>query len=99
LFIKHAQGVCTAEEKALLIAYLQQGGSPDDLPGPEELAAAALLPPMGAAASERVLESVLAVPEAPEQGRYRKLIVQWTAAAAVIVAVILLAFLWRPAHR
>jgi len=99
LFIKHAQGICTAEEKALLIAYLQQGGTPDDLPDPEELGAALVLPPMGAAASERVLESVLAIPDAVEQGRYRKLLVQWTAAAAVIVAVILLAFLWRPAHR
>ncbi|GAA0524325.1 FecR family protein [Chitinophaga japonensis] len=99
LFIKHAQGACTAEEKALLIAYLQQGGSPGDLPDPEELGQVTPPAPMGAAASERVLENVLAIPDAPERGRYRKLVIQWTAAAAVIAAVILLAFLWQRGHR
>jgi len=87
LFIKHAQGTCTAAEKALLVAWLQEHEDAGALPDPEELMEVTTLPVLEATAAERILENILETPVVPIRRNYRALITRWVAAAAIVLCV------------
>ncbi|KAA2240621.1 DUF4974 domain-containing protein [Chitinophaga agrisoli] len=99
LLIKHAAGNCTPGEREQLIAWLQQGGDPELLPDPEELAdTGEEQPGLGPAASVRVMEYVLDIQTPPAGVRYRRLLIRFAAAAALI-AVIVGVYQWLPRQR
>jgi transmembrane sensor len=92
LFIKHAQGTCTVEEAALLVSYLQQGGSEEALPWPEELDDQ--VPgsfTMEAATAERILKNIPDLETVHPVARPRLVKWRWMAAAAAVAAVVLVA--------
>ncbi|WP_217601922.1 FecR family protein [Chitinophaga sp. GbtcB8] len=98
LFIKHAQGTCTAEEKALLVAWLQENEDAAALPDPEELMAVTSLPVLETAAAERILENILETPVLPVRRNYRPLMIRWVAAAAVVLGLAASTLWWYRPH-
>lgn len=98
LFIKHAQGTCTAEEKALLVAWLQENEDAEALPDPEELMEVTTLPVLEAAAAERILDNILETPVVSIRRNYRALITRWTAAAAIVICVVTTLLWWYRPH-
>lgn len=98
LFIKHAQGACTAEEKALLVAWLQENEDAAALPDPEELMAVTTLPALEAAAAGRILGNILETPVVPVRRNYRPLMIRWVAAAAVVLGLVATTLWWYRPH-
>lgn len=101
LFIKHANGTCTAAETAMLLSYLQQGGSEEMLPMPDEIEGG--MPgtlSMSKVAAERVLHNILVMGEMPVVKRASNTRLRWmgiaVAAAALVGAVI---WLYRPGSK
>jgi ferric-dicitrate binding protein FerR (iron transport regulator) len=94
LFIKHAQGACTEEEKAWLVAWLQEHEDAAALPDPEELMEVTTLPVLEAAAAERILENILETPVVPIRRNYRALVTRWVAAAAIVFSVVATMLWW-----
>lgn len=89
LFIKHAQGTCTVEEVAILVSYLQEGGSEDALPWPEELDDQ--VPgqfAMEAVTAERILNNIPDLEKVNLVIRPRLVKWRWMAAAAVAALVV-----------
>lgn len=98
LFIKHANGTCTAAETAELLNYLQEEGCEEMLPMPDEIAGGMSgMLPMGNVAAERVLHNILGTGATPEVKRGKSVRLRWigiaAAAAALVGAVV---WLYRP---
>ncbi len=81
LFIRLAEGEATAAEKEQISEYLLEGGSPEDLPMPDELRAST--PQMTAEEADQLFGAITAAPV-----RYRRLTWPRVAAAAVLLGVI-----------
>ena len=89
LFIKHAQGTCTVEEIAILLSYLQEGGSEEALPWPDELDSH--VPDqivMEAVTAERILNNIPGLEMVSPVVRSRVVKWRWMAAAAVAALVV-----------
>jgi ferric-dicitrate binding protein FerR (iron transport regulator) len=89
LFIKHAQGTCSVEEIAILVSYLQEGGSEDALPWPEELDDQ--VPGrfvMEVTTAERILNNIPDLEKENPVARPRLVKWRWMAAAAVAAVVV-----------
>ncbi|MCW3466706.1 FecR family protein [Chitinophaga nivalis] len=93
LFIKHAEGTATEAEAAFLIRYLQEGGSEEVLPGPEELIHITTAPKaLDATATARVLDHILPAPATIRQAPRRIRYYGWAAMAAAVITTLVLVY-------